>query len=179
MTTENLDDLLDRIKAQGPAAQQAVVDIFAEILKRFESDLLMLTSFIPKNKAFMQNLGGSLALSSQWYLRVLGYKAVIQGWGDNWKDFITKAFALYHTKFMDLYHTVEGIFEFLKEKEGESETQTSVAANLPKSDIDALDAKLQLHKERYQILTGNFASFYAELLAEFAKLQASRKPKSD
>lgn len=176
MEKDNLDSLLAKINETDPDSREAVKDIFTEILKRLESDLLMLTSFLPKNKDFMQELGKSLALSSQWYLKVLGYKAIIQTWGDEWEGFIGSAFALYHTKFLDLYHTAEGIYEFLNEKEKGS-SGSSEATNLSKSDLDALDEKLALYKKRYQTFTEGFASFYAELLAELATLKSAKTAK--
>jgi len=163
MDTQSVEILFGNIGGNALESQKAVREIFAQILERFQSDLIMLTGFIRKDEKFMQNLGESLALSSQWYIRVLGHKATIENWEGEWNQFINAASNLYHIKFLDLYHTVEGMYDFLTAK-------TSVPDST-KSEIQVFDEKMALHKEKYQEFTMKFAQFYSELLAEAAKAQ--------
>ena len=179
MSTDSIDVLLEELDNGDRAAQQnAVRGIFNEILKRVKEDIVLLTEFNPIEINIIQKVGKSLAIIGKAYLEVIGHMILIQEWGDEWKTFITLAFTIYQKQYLSLYHTTQGIYMFLVEKNNIPKHQDSRETwNGPsdKPDTEKFDEIMSMSKKNYQPFTENYFEFYIELLTCVADLSPKSK----
>jgi hypothetical protein len=167
--------LLKDLENQDRVIQQnAIKEIFSEILKRIKADYMSLTEFELMDLVLITKLGKSLAIIGKPYFQVIDHMLDIQAWGENWVAFTNAALPLYEKEYLNLLHTAKIIYAFLSGNKNFPEIDEQESVKLvPQSNTERLTEISSITTSTYQIFTKSYFEFYLKLKKAVASLSSN------
>lgn len=176
MSNDPIEALLEKLeKGDNTAKQDAVKEIFNEILRRAKDDIILLRGFHIMDIELIKKVGESLAIIGRSYFHVIDHRLSIQKWGSKWDTFITSAFSLYQKEYSSLLNESKTIFMFLGNNSQSQSRQGNTTLAL-KSDEERYKETSAILTKIDQEFADKYFKFYMQLQKHVSDLSSSTNP---